>query len=66
MADSEQKRRLADLLEQVVDGKLQAADALKQAEKWSDMPWERRDVNVAWHTLMHFHIDTDIREKNPQ
>lgn len=57
---------MADLLEQVVDGKLQAADALKQAEKWSDMPWERRDVNVAWHTLMHFHIDTDIREKNPQ
>jgi len=66
MVDSAQKRRLADLLEQVVDGKLEAADALKQAKNWSDIPWEKRDLSVALHALMHFHIDTDIRQKDPQ
>jgi len=64
MTDLEPSHRLADLLERVVDGKLEAIDALKQADKWADMPWERRDVNLAMHTLMRFHIDTDIRENN--
>ena len=63
MSPSEQRNRLADLLEQVVDGKLNAGDALRVAESWTDMPWEQRDVNVAWHTLMHFNIDEDIRQQ---
>jgi hypothetical protein len=66
MALSEQRNRLADLLELVVDGKLKAEDALTVAESWTDMPWEQRDVNVAWHTLMHFNIDEDIRQKDPE
>jgi hypothetical protein len=66
MSLSKQRNRLADLLEQVVDGKLNAGDALKVAESWTDMPWEQRDVNVAWHTLMHFNIDEDIRQKDPE
>jgi hypothetical protein len=37
MAPSEQRSRLADLLERVVDGKLKAADALTVAESWTDM-----------------------------
>ena len=48
MSLSEQRNRLADLLEQVVDGKLKAGDALKASESWTDMPWEQRVVNVAW------------------
>jgi hypothetical protein len=66
MADSEQRHRLANLLEQVVEGKVQSAEALKQAEKWTDMPWEGNDVNVAFHALMHFHIDADIRAQDPE
>jgi hypothetical protein len=66
MALSEQRNRLADLLERVVDGKLKAGDALTVAESWTDMPWDQRDVNVAWHTLMHFNIDDDIRQKDPE
>lgn len=66
MANSEQRHRLADLLEQVVQGKLPAIDALKLAENWRDMPWEGTDVNAAFHSLMHFHIDADIRAKDSE
>jgi hypothetical protein len=66
MANFEQRRRLADLLEQVVEGKLPVVDALKRAENWTDMPWEGNDVNAAFHSLMHFHIDGDIRAKAPE
>jgi len=66
MTFSEQKNRLADLLEQVVNGKLNAGDALKAADSWTDMPWDQREVNVAWHTLIHFNIDEDIRRKDSE
>lgn len=66
MADSEQRNRFANLLEQVIDGKLTAADALKMAEAWHDVSWKERALNVAWHTLVHFNIDSDIREKNSE
>lgn len=66
MADSEQRRRLADLLEQVVEGKLQAADALKRAEKWADMPWEGNDVDSAFSALMYFHIYADARAQDAE
>jgi hypothetical protein len=39
---------------------------LKAAESWTDMPWEQRDVNVAWDTLMPFNINEDIRQKDPE
>jgi hypothetical protein len=65
MIDKEPRQRLADLIELVIEGELYSADALKQAEKWEDMPWERRDVNLALHTLMQFHIYENSREKYP-
>ena len=66
MTASEHRLQLADLLEQVIEGKLQAFDALRQAEKWSDMPWEGNDVNAALNTLLHFHRATEIRAKKPE
>jgi hypothetical protein len=65
MAGSEQKRQLADILEGVAQGKLEAINALKLAEECADLPWEKRDVNLAMHTLMKFYIDKDIRETDP-
>jgi hypothetical protein len=64
MASREQRNRLADLLQQVVDGRTQPGVALKTAEAWTDMPWAEREINVAWHTLEHFQIDEDIRERD--
>ena len=65
MAD-EQRRRLADLLEQVLNGTVHPIDALKQAEKWQDMPSNRNDVNVALNALMQFHIHRDVRSKDSE
>jgi hypothetical protein len=65
LTPSELRNRLADLLQQVVDGKWNAGDALDTCESWTDAPWEEREVNDAWHTLMHFNIDQDIRLKDP-
>jgi hypothetical protein len=66
MSASEKRNRLADLLQQVIDGKVLPDAALKVAEAWTDMPWNDREVNVAWHTLAHFQIDEDIRKKDPE
>ncbi len=65
MSSPEQRNKLADLLQQVVDGKLSPEAAIKLAETWTDMPWKDREVSVAWHTLVHFQIDGDIRERDP-
>jgi hypothetical protein len=64
MSSPEQRNRLADLLQQVIDGKLLPEAALKVADMWADMPWKEREVNLAWHTLMHFQIDEDIRGRD--
>ncbi len=66
MSSPEQRKRLADLLQQVTDGTMSAEAALKVTETWSDMPWKEREVNVAWHTLKHWEIDEDIRERDPE
>ena len=65
MSLSEQRNRLADLLEQVVEGRINAGEALKVAESWTDVPWKERELNDPWHTLVHFRIDEDIRQKDP-
>lgn len=65
MSSQEQLNRLADLLQRVVDGKLPPEAAIREAEAWTDIPWKEGELNVAWHTLMHFQIDKDLREEDP-
>jgi len=57
---------LAGLLDQVVEGKLPATDALKLVEQWSGFGSERRDVNAALLTLLHFHVHRDLRKRDPE
>lgn len=64
MATSAQRTRLADLLQDVVEGRVAPQAALKTAEAWTDMPWKERELSAAWHVLAHFQIDEDIRQKD--
>ena len=42
------------------------ADATRIMEEWVDFPWKERQINDAWHTLTHFEIDQDIRDRQPE
>ena len=66
MSSQEQRLRLADLIEDLVAGKASMADATRLMEEWFDFPWKERQINDAWHTLMHFEIDQDIRDRVPE
>jgi hypothetical protein len=66
MSWPEQLNRFVDLLRRVVDGSLLPDAALREAEAWTDVPWKDRKLKEAWHTLMHFQIDEDLREKDPE
>jgi hypothetical protein len=53
---------VAELLEQVAAGALDANDAL---EKWPNIDAETDSlVSASWHHLSHFAVDDDIREKD--
>lgn len=62
----ERKMRLADLLEKVVEGQIEAVDALREVMNWPDIPSDRNDVNAALTTLMQVHIYRDARESDPE
>ena len=66
MSSHEQRLRLADLIEDVVAGKASMADATRLMEEWVDFPWKERQINDACHTLTHFEIDQDIRDRQPE
>jgi hypothetical protein len=57
MSNHEQRLRLADLIDAVVDGKTSPEAAIQVMEKWVDIPWKERQIDLAWHTLKHFEID---------
>ena len=66
MTDSAYKFRLADLLERVAEGTLRPIDALREVEKWEDLPYWKREVAEALDILMRFHADADLRDKDPE
>jgi hypothetical protein len=67
MSTPEQRSRLAELIQDVIDGRISPKSALELMETgtWDDMPWKDREINAAWHALVHFEIDEDIRQKEP-
>ena len=65
MSTQEQREKLAALLESVVAGRLPAGEALAETEKWADVPWKERLLNHAWHALVHYEHDADIRSRDP-
>jgi len=66
VSSPQQRDKLADLLEQVVAGQLAAETALEVADSWADMPWKEPEIATAWHTLVHFQVDGDIRAREPE
>ena len=66
MSTQEQRLRVRDLLLRVAHGETTADDAVRatEAQEWNDIPWEEREINNAWHTLVHFQIDSDIRARD--
>jgi hypothetical protein len=67
MSTQQQREKLAELLELVASGQLSASAALSRIneEKWSDVLWQERLFDHAWHVLGHFREDADTREKDP-
>ena len=66
MSTHGQRLRLANLIDDVAAGKTSMADATRIMEEWVDFPWKERQINDAWHTLTHFEIDQDIRDRQPE
>jgi hypothetical protein len=66
MSTAEQRLRLANLIVQVLNGEISSSDALKITEEWNDMPWKEKQRDAAWHMLVHFDIDQDIRAKDSE
>jgi hypothetical protein len=57
------RQRVAEIIERVLAGRLSASDALAraEAEAW---PADDRLISNAWHALMHYQADADIRERD--
>ena len=66
MSTPEQRNRFADLLETVAQGRVTATAALSEAKKWKNVSWREPLLRDAWHALVHYDDDADIREKNPK
>ena len=64
MSTLEQRLRLANLIEDVVGGRISVEAAFKLTKDWNDIPWREKKIDVAWHTLKHFEIDEDIRARD--
>lgn len=68
MSTKEQRLRLAKLIEDVAERRMSPARALEEieTESWHDIPWKEKIFRTAFHALQHFHIDEDIRTKDPR
>ncbi len=47
------------------EGRLLPGEAPAETERWIDVPWKERRLNHAWHALIHYHHDSDIRARDP-
>lgn len=61
MSSTEPRIRLADLIQQILEGKVTPEAALKTTAGWNDLPWKDKVVKNAWHTLKHFKPGRDRR-----
>jgi hypothetical protein len=59
--DAEAARIVAELLDRVVKGEIEPKDALEQ---WPQTHEAEPVLGTAWHDLMHFAADDDIRRKD--
>ena len=66
MYEEPPRQRLAKLLESVIEERMHPMNAMKEVERWNDLPWESHDVSVAVHALARFHLDGDLRQKYPE
>lgn len=60
----EQRQRLAILIDKVLRGDVDPETAVKITQEWTDVPPGDKPMDRAWHTLLHFQIDADIRQKD--
>jgi hypothetical protein len=65
---SEQRERVASLIEAVAEGTISAAAAISQteSEQWKDFPWGEKLFQDAYHALWHFRSDEDIRARDAE
>jgi len=61
--DSNKARLAVSLLEDVVNGRHSATDALAQ---WPDVTQGDSLLQLSWHDLSHFAVDADIRARDPK
>jgi len=62
--DKESKIRLARLIDSVIAGRIRAADAIEEMSGWSNGEDFDRAANDAYHQLIHFRDDEDIRARD--
>ena len=60
MSTSDQRKGMAELLEDVANRKIAAEDALEQTKTWPEALWKEKILADAWHALKHFEIDSDV------
>lgn len=64
MGPLERREYLAVLIERVLDAELSASDALAAADALPDIAERDRVFDDAWHALVHFQADEDIRARD--
>ena len=65
MSTEAERLRFAELLQEVDSGRRTSQQALSQARAWAgETPWADKILLDAYHFLMHFHEDSDIRAGN--
>ena len=52
MSTVEQRLRLANLIEQVLNGEISSGDALRFTREWSDFPWKEKQIDDAQHRII--------------
>ena len=64
LKNKEERARFAQLLEQVATELESSGSALQQLETWVNFPWHDELIADAYHQLVHFDSDADIREQS--
>lgn len=75
MLTQEQLLRLANLLEDLAQGRVPPQEGVAKLQQWKDIPWEEKKklpkklfkilVSV-WEQTYHFEIDQDVFAKDPR
>ena len=66
MLNLSHKRRLADLLEKVVEGSIDTAEALREVADWPDTATEHRGINLALTALVQAHKYREVCATNSE